>query len=185
MERSAPSIGSEPPKEADRSGAPGIDYAGIVRGLRVPLLIFAGARVVYHNRAAERLIQWLRREYSTELVTVLRDHLAQSSSSIPRETLSLVRIPEGNHLLIDVTPTEEGYYAVGVRAPGLELPAIAAHYRLTPRELEVVQGVLRGLSNQTIADLLRVTTHTVKKHLTRAFDKVGVDSRTQLMSLIS
>jgi DNA-binding NarL/FixJ family response regulator len=65
------------------------------------------------------------------------------------------------------------------------LPAIAAHYRLTRRELEVVQGVLRGHSNQTIADLMKVTQYTVKKHLTRVFDKVGVDSRTQLMSLIS
>jgi DNA-binding CsgD family transcriptional regulator len=162
-----------------------IDYAGIVRGLRTPLLIFLGARVVYRNRAAERLTQWLRDTHGTELVLVLRDHLAQLTTGVPRETLSLVRMPRGNHLLIDVTPTEDGYYAVGVRAPGLELPAIAAHYRLTPRELEVVQGVLRGHSNQTIAELMQVTPYTVKKHLTRVFDKVGVDSRTQLMSLMS
>jgi len=162
-----------------------IDYAGIVRGLRVPLFILTGARVVYRNRAADRLVGWLQEAYSTDLVTVLRDHLAQSSTSVPRETLTLVRIPGGNHLLIDVAPTEDGQFAVGVRAPGLELPAIAAHYRLTRRELEVVQGVLRGHSNQTIADLMKVTQYTVKKHLTRVFDKVGVDSRTQLMSLIS
>lgn len=167
------------------AGRPGIDYAGIVRGLRTPLLIFAGAKVVYQNRAADRLIRWLQDEHSTELVILLRDHLSQSTTGVRRETLSLIRIPQGNHLLIDVTPTDDGYYAVGVRVPGLELPAIAAHYRLTQRELEVVQGVLRGQSNQTIAHLLRVTPHTVKKHLTHVFDKVGVDSRTQLMSLIS
>ena len=171
--------------ETASRGAARIDYAGIVRGLRVPLFIFTGARVVYRNRAADRLVAWLQEAYSTDLITVLRDHLAQSSTSLPRDTLTLVRLPRGNHLLIDVTPTEDGHYAVGVRAQGLELPAIAAHYRLTRREIEVVEGVLRGHSNQTIADLLGVTQYTVKKHLTRVFDKVGVDSRTQLMSLIS
>lgn len=164
---------------------PAIDYAGIVRGLRVPLFIFLGTRVVYRNRAADRLAKRLQESHSTDLILVLRDHLAQSSASVPRETLSLVRIPQGDHLLIDVTPTEDGYFAVGVQAPGLELPAIAAHYRLTARELEVVQCVVRGHSNQTIAHLLGITPYTVKKHLTRIFDKVGVDSRTQLMSLIS
>lgn len=173
------------PDEPRLSGGSRVDYAGIVRGLRVPLFIFTGARIVQSNRAADRLVRWLQEAYSTDLITVLRDHLAQSNTSVPRETLTLVRIPRGTHLLIDVTPTEDGHFVVGVRAPGLELPAIAAHYRLTRRELEVVEGVLRGHSNQTIADFMKVTQYTVKKHLTRVFDKVGVDSRTQLMSLIS
>lgn len=51
----------------------------------------------------------------------------------------------------------------------------------TPRERDVIRGVLDGLSNAEIADRLCVTEGTVKKNLCRIFDKVGVSSRTQLV----
>jgi len=165
---------------------PAVDHAQVVQNLRLPLTIFSGQRVVYRNKAADRLERWLRDKYSTELVTVLRDHVAQiRAAGKQRETMTLVRLPEGGHLFIDVSPLDAGYRVVSVRAPGLELRIIAGHYRLSPRELEVVEQVLRGHSNQTIADAIGVKTETVKKHLTRIFDKVGVDSRTQLMSLLA
>lgn len=55
--------------------------------------------------------------------------------------------------------------------------------RLTPREAEVVAGVLRGWDNQLIADELKCTLNTVKKHLQHVFDKLGVDSRAALLHL--
>jgi DNA-binding CsgD family transcriptional regulator len=160
-----------------------LDHAAITQNLRLPIVVFQGSRVVYRNKAGERLSKWLHDEYRTELTTLLRDHVGQVEGR--KESLSLVRIPEGSHLFIEVFPIEGGYRVVGVRAPGLELRSIAQHYRLSPRELQVVSHVLRGHSNQTIADLLGVTNDTIKKHLTRVFDKIGVDSRTQLMSLVS
>ncbi|HEX8434293.1 LuxR C-terminal-related transcriptional regulator [Archangium sp.] len=53
--------------------------------------------------------------------------------------------------------------------------------RLTEREVEVVTCVLRGWDNQLIADELGCSLGTVKKHLQRIFDKLGVDSRTALL----
>jgi DNA-binding CsgD family transcriptional regulator len=167
-----------------RSAPPAtLDHAAVMHNLRLPLIIFQGSRVVYRNRAGERLERWLHDEYGTELTILLRDHVAQVEGR--KDSLSLVRIPEGSHLFIEVFPVDGGYRVVGVRAPGLELMSIAQHYRLSRREVQVVSHVLRGHSNQTIADLLGVTNDTVKKHLTRVFDKIGVDSRTQLMSLVS
>ncbi len=52
---------------------------------------------------------------------------------------------------------------------------------LTPREREVVLAVLDGLSNAEIADRLGIRLLTVKKHLTRIFEKTNVASRTQLV----
>ncbi len=52
---------------------------------------------------------------------------------------------------------------------------------LTPREREVALAVLDGLSNTEIADRLGIRLLTVKKHLTRIFEKAGVQSRTQLI----
>lgn len=162
---------------------PTFDHGAVMQSLRLPLMVFLGPRLIYRNPAGDRLAHWLRDEYRIELTTLLRDHVRQVEGR--PESLSQVRIPQGSHLLIEVFPLAAGHRVVAVRAPGLELMSIAKHYRLSPREAQVVSYVVRGHSNQTIAQLLGVTDDTIKKHLTRVFDKVGVDSRTQLMSLVS
>ncbi|MEM6592834.1 MAG: response regulator transcription factor [Cyanobacteria bacterium P01_C01_bin.73] len=52
---------------------------------------------------------------------------------------------------------------------------------LTPRENEVLQLLVEGASNQSIAKRLYVTTATVKAHLTAIFNKLQVTSRTQAL----
>ena len=48
---------------------------------------------------------------------------------------------------------------------------------LTPRELEVLRLIGRGLSNEEIADQLVIGEGTVKTHVGRIFDKLGVRDR--------
>lgn len=55
--------------------------------------------------------------------------------------------------------------------------------RLSAREAEVVEGVLRGWDNELIADELKIAQGTVKKHLQRIFTVLGVDSRAMLIYL--
>jgi NarL family two-component system response regulator LiaR len=50
---------------------------------------------------------------------------------------------------------------------------------ITPRELEILTLVARGLSNREIASQLFVSENTVKTHCARVFDKVGAARRTQ------
>jgi ATP/maltotriose-dependent transcriptional regulator MalT len=50
---------------------------------------------------------------------------------------------------------------------------------LTRRELEVLQLIAAGLSNQEIAEQLVVALSTVKKHINRIYSKLGVKRRTQ------
>ena len=50
---------------------------------------------------------------------------------------------------------------------------------ITPRELEILTLVGRGLSNREIAAQLFVSENTVKTHCARAFDKLGAARRTQ------
>ncbi|MEO3744780.1 response regulator transcription factor [Plantactinospora sp. B5E13] len=49
---------------------------------------------------------------------------------------------------------------------------------LSPREVEVLRLVARGLSNPEIGRELHVSEATVKTHLLRAFHKLGVSDRT-------
>ena len=51
---------------------------------------------------------------------------------------------------------------------------------LTPAEARVVALAAEGASNKEIAAALHVTVNTVEGHLTRAFGKLGVRSRSQL-----
>jgi len=58
-----------------------------------------------------------------------------------------------------------------LRAPAVEAP--------TARELQVLGGVARGLTNAEIGRELFIGEATVKTHLLRVFAKLGVDDRTR------
>ena len=50
---------------------------------------------------------------------------------------------------------------------------------LSPRELEVLELVAKGMPNKQIARRLGISEKTVKGHLTRVFQVLGVSDRTQ------
>ncbi len=52
--------------------------------------------------------------------------------------------------------------------------------QLSRREQEIARHAASGLSNREIADRLDITEATVKAHLTRVLQKLGVRDRTQL-----
>jgi two-component system nitrate/nitrite response regulator NarL len=52
---------------------------------------------------------------------------------------------------------------------------------LTRRELQVVQCAARGQTNKAIAGELLLSEHTVKNYLFKAFGKLGVSSRVELL----
>jgi ATP/maltotriose-dependent transcriptional regulator MalT len=56
---------------------------------------------------------------------------------------------------------------------------------LTPSEQRVVELAASGLSNKEIAQELVVTVNTVETHLSRAYSKLGIRSRSQLAGRLS
>ena len=50
---------------------------------------------------------------------------------------------------------------------------------LSPREMEILEHVTRGLSNKEIAYKLGISHQTVKNHMTAILRKLRVDDRTQ------
>lgn len=56
---------------------------------------------------------------------------------------------------------------------------------LTPSERRVAELAAEGLSNKEIAQTLFVSVHTVERHLTHAYAKLGIRSRAQLASRLA
>ncbi|MCT4352139.1 response regulator transcription factor [Streptomyces sp. Je 1-79] len=104
------------------------------------------------------------------------------------DILAAVEAGASGYLLKDAPP-EELAAAVRTAAAGQSALAPAVAHRLmdrmrtpaealTKRELEVLQLVGEGLSNQQISKALFLSQATVKSHLVHIFAKLGVDSRT-------
>jgi len=53
---------------------------------------------------------------------------------------------------------------------------------LTPREVEVLQQLAKGLANKEIADVLKISEHTVKDHLKSILGKLHVADRTEAVT---
>lgn len=56
---------------------------------------------------------------------------------------------------------------------------------LTTREMQVVRCAANGKTNKTIASELGLSEHTVKNYLFKAFDKLGVSSRVELLFFLT
>jgi DNA-binding NarL/FixJ family response regulator len=65
----------------------------------------------------------------------------------------------------------------------LRTPAAPAAVQPSPRELEVLAAVARGLSNAEIGRELFIGEATVKTHLQRLFTKLDVDDRTRAVTV--
>ncbi|WP_316784041.1 response regulator transcription factor [Pedobacter frigiditerrae] len=61
--------------------------------------------------------------------------------------------------------------------------AAADNLGLSDREIEVLQLMANGLSNQEIADKLFISLNTIKTHISRIFEKMDVKRRTQAIEL--
>jgi DNA-binding NarL/FixJ family response regulator len=97
--------------------------------------------------------------------------------------------------LLKDAPREDLFAGVRAAARGESVlsPAVAtrvlgkmrAHGEeaLSPREIEVLDAVARGMSNNEIALELRVSEATIKTHLLHVFGKLGVGDRTGAVTL--
>lgn len=54
---------------------------------------------------------------------------------------------------------------------------------LTPREIEILELIEQGLTNQQIASRLSLTLHTVKNHVHNLLSKLGVTSRSEAVTV--
>ena len=117
--------------------------------------------------------------------------LEQSASPGPElMPRARVRTPSGRWMIVHATRLSDaerrGRIAVIIEPahPAEIAPLIVRAYDLSPREREITQQVIRGLSTTEIAEQLFISANTVQDHLKAIFSKVGVSSRRELVARI-
>ena len=130
---------------------------------QLPVQVRGGGRV-QEAQTESMMAVWLQGGGETHGFLSLLSEPGHRFSAVDRERLQVLA-PHLSHLL-------RFHPAEPVRA--------RSHPSLTAREAEAVDLVAAGCSNREIARRLGVTESTVKKHVSAALTKLGVDSRTQL-----
>jgi LuxR family maltose regulon positive regulatory protein len=95
------------------------------------------------------------------------------------EALNLEIAPDYVRRLLAAFPTKEPERTdpSKTHAPHTELIE-----RLSEREIEVLQLIAQGLTNQEVATRLYLSLHTVKVHAHNIYGKLGVKNRTQAVA---
>jgi len=65
------------------------------------------------------------------------------------------------------------------------MQTLSKAFRLTKREIEVITLLRQGCTNHDVAGELSISLGTVKTHVMRVFDKLGVENRTSLVSRVN
>lgn len=97
---------------------------------------------------------------------------------IPGSRLFLV--DSGNHILLADEPAWEEFTGAfdGFLGPSSGPEPPAAVLALSPRELEVLELVAAGMTNDAIAARLFVSVRTVERHLSNTYGKLGVSGKS-------
>jgi DNA-binding NarL/FixJ family response regulator len=122
------------------------------------------------------LTQYADAEYALALVeggSQGRGYLLKEKVANADDLVAALREVAAGGSVIDETVVD-GLVSAGSRRPD------SAMSRLTPRELDVLTHVARGMSNQAIASTLAVTDRAVEKHINSIFAKLDLPADSPL-----
>ncbi len=131
----------------------------------------ASGHVLHANSAGHARLSADRRGTQELLVAKIRGRLGDDALMT---RIVVPGMPE--HWLVVLRDGEQQLAGQARRA--------SAHWRLTPRQSEVLSLVVRGLANASIALVLGCAEHTVALHVSAILDRAGVDSRAALAAAV-
>ena len=158
-------------------------------------LVVIGAELKYGKGNGLTLARVVSQSYPQIDLVVLLDHVSRTSvieafRSGARGVFSRQQSMQDFHDCVE--HVRKGFIWAGRKESNILLgvlksvpaPVISSDggvHPLTTRELQVVQKAAQGKTNRTIAQELNLSEHTVKNYLFRAFEKIGVSSRIELL----
>lgn len=137
-------------------------------------VIDADGRVLEASRSGRALFDMRQ----TEIGGALRDALARRPNAVGFELIPVVEAgTPACWLAIARAGSADARLASAIAGA-------AARWSLTARQREVLELLVRGTANATIAAELGIAERTVELHVTALFDRAGVDSRAALVAAV-
>jgi DNA-binding CsgD family transcriptional regulator/ArsR family metal-binding transcriptional regulator len=94
-------------------------------------------------------------------------------SDLAGVSISTISDDQGN------TPQQIASKKRMIRSPSLVGNREGIIFKLSGRETEVLRLITEGFTNKEIAQILKISHHTVKSHVVHIFNKLGISDRTQ------
>jgi PAS domain S-box-containing protein len=175
------SVGGDVEQALDSVGVPSyvLDPTGIVRWL---------------NPAAQRLLGDVRGRHFTSVVAPEDGRRARElfsrkvlGTSPATDATGVLVSRAGTRVAVEISavPLKRGERVVGVFGLLEERPdnvPVALPPHLTPRQVEVLRLLEQGRSTKQIAAELHLSTETVRNHIRRLFQALGVHSRLEAVA---
>jgi PAS domain S-box-containing protein len=174
----------------------GGDVERALHGVGVPSYVLDTAGIVcWINPAAERLLGDIRGRHYTSVVAPEETRRAREAfsqkmlgTSQATHTSGFALSTAGKRVAVELNsvPLMSGERVVGVFGLLEEHPVDTTtppHPHLTPRQVEVLRLLERGRSTKQIAAELHLSTETVRNHIRRLFQTLGVHSRLEAVAV--
>ncbi|NVM79908.1 DNA-binding response OmpR family regulator/DNA-binding CsgD family transcriptional regulator [Duganella sp. SG902] len=139
-------------------------------------------KIVWQTPLARTLMQGYAAD--TELPAWLQATQLAHSQGQSHPPLTLVR---GSRRLVfsaaEFSENEQWMIVLREESDTAQIEKLMATFKLTQRESEVLNWVIKGKTNRDIGDILGTSPRTVNKHLEHVFVKLGVETRTSAASV--
>jgi DNA-binding NarL/FixJ family response regulator len=109
------------------------------------------------------------------------DYVQKSKDDLP-DLVEAVRLALKKHAVRRQTLWTVGSQADGTRT--VDMHAIKERFDLSDREVDVIKRLCRGDTNKEIAERLFISDLTVKGHLKHIYQKIGVHTRSAVVSTV-
>ncbi|MRX09573.1 response regulator [Pseudoduganella sp. FT25W] len=139
-------------------------------------------KVVWQTPLARTLMQGYMAD--AELPAWLQATQLAHSQGLSHPPLTLAR---GARRLIfsaaEFSENEQWMIVLREESDTAQIEKLMASFKLTQRESEVLNWVIKGKTNRDIGDILGTSPRTINKHLEHVFVKLGVETRTSAASV--
>jgi DNA-binding CsgD family transcriptional regulator/CheY-like chemotaxis protein len=141
------------------------------------------------RQAPPELLAWLQRRVAEfQAQAQAQSQASSAETALPGGAPSLIyTAPDAQRLRFTLhEPAGDDQWLLVLQAVddgAAALDALMRPWRLTPREAEVLQWVMRGKTNRDIGEILGASPATVKKHLEHVYEKLGVETRNAAAAL--
>lgn len=178
-------------------GLTSLDLRETMRLVRFPSwIVDREGRLVWENEAATRLFGDVRGRLYTSLVTPEYVSLAQEQfarkllgQQVTDYELEMVGV-DGSRVPVEISsvrlPSAEGEIPIGIfglaRPEDVRRQPLRPPSELTPRQAEVLRHLAAGCSTRQIAEIMSLSTETVRNHIRAVLRRLGVHSRLEAVA---